>query len=47
VHAVLRIDQVERQGTARIREASADSDKIAPFPATLYPSRPSDTGKSK
>jgi len=45
IHSVLRIDQVERQGTARIRKASGDGEKVTPFPA-FYPSRPGDAGKS-
>lgn len=45
VHSVLRIDQVERQGTARIRKGSGEPERVTPFP-TFYPSRPGDTGKS-
>jgi Uncharacterized protein conserved in bacteria len=32
VHAVIRIDQVERRGAARIRELSGERGKVTPFP---------------
>lgn len=32
VHAVLRVDQVTKQGTARIQPATGESAKIMPFP---------------
>lgn len=32
VHAVLRIDQVKRRGTARIRAIDGDGAKVMPFP---------------
>jgi hypothetical protein len=35
VHAVIRIDEVERQGTSRIRE-SEQGDKVTPFPMPIY-----------
>ena len=37
VHSVIRIDEVSRQGPARVTDAG-DSGKIMPFP--LYPSGP-------
>lgn len=36
LHAVIRIDEVERQGTAKIVAISGKSDDIVPFP-TVYP----------
>ena len=32
MHAVVRIDEVEKRGTAKIRDVSADEAKIMPFP---------------
>ena len=32
MHAVIRIDEVEKTGPGKITEASASGDKIAPFP---------------
>ncbi len=36
MHAVIRIDEVEKQGQSRILDYDKDS-KITPFPGTLYP----------
>lgn len=36
LHAVIRIDEVENQGTAKIIALSAKSDDVIPFP-TVYP----------
>lgn len=33
IHSVLKIDQVEKQGTAKITELS---DKVTPFPSPIY-----------
>ena len=45
LHAVLRIDEVEKQGASRIREGAGEEGNIAAFPTTLY--TPSgDSGKS-
>ncbi|MBE1298360.1 MAG: DUF1820 family protein [Alteromonadaceae bacterium] len=33
MHSVLKIDQVEKQGTAKITELS---DKVTPFPSPIY-----------
>lgn len=35
VHAVIRIDEVEKEGTARITSAEG-AENITPFPASLY-----------
>lgn len=40
MHHVLRIDEVEREGTGKIRDASAD-DKVAVFPLGGKPVPPS------
>ena len=37
MHSVLRIDQVTKQGTARIRDAdNRESRKVTPFPMPIY-----------
>ncbi len=36
MHAVIRIDEVERQGVSRISEPREGSDKVAPFPMPIY-----------
>lgn len=36
LHAVIRIDEVERQGSAKIVPLSGKSDEVVPFP-TVYP----------
>jgi hypothetical protein len=45
MHAVVRIDEVEREGTARITPPSTSGDgaKVSPFPAPIYTKDP---GKS-
>ncbi len=41
MHAVIRIDEVERQGVSRISEPSDGGDKVAPFPMPVYtPAKP-------
>lgn len=32
MHAVVRIDEVEKRGTAKIRDVNADDAKVMPFP---------------
>jgi hypothetical protein len=42
IHAIVRIDEVEKQGQGKIRDLS-DKSNITPFPTQLYtPSRDSD-----
>jgi hypothetical protein len=42
IHAIVRIDEVEKQGQGKIRDLS-DKSNIMPFPTQLYtPSRDSD-----
>jgi hypothetical protein len=36
LHSVIRIDQVDRQGTARISDPAADGQNVAPFPVPIY-----------
>lgn len=36
IHAVIRIDEVERQGSAKIVALSGKADEVVPFPA-VYP----------
>jgi hypothetical protein len=38
MHAVLRIDEVEKQGASRITEAGKGAN-VTPFPMTILPSR--------
>lgn len=37
MHSILRIDQVEKQGTGRIRAGAEGSNNVAPFPMTVAP----------
>ena len=36
MHAVIRIDQVERQGVSRITEPTSGDAKVTPFPLPMY-----------
>lgn len=36
MHAVVRIDEVEKEGTAKIIQASGNGDNITPFPMPVY-----------
>ena len=36
MHAVLRIDEVEKQGVSRITKPSGEAAKVAPFPGPIY-----------
>ena len=45
MHHVLRIDEVEKEGTGKIREASAD-DKVAVFPIGGKPVKPDGGGEN-
>lgn len=36
MHAVIRIDEVERQGVSRISEQREGGEKVAPFPMPIY-----------
>jgi len=36
VHAVIRIDEVEKEGPARITSPSRDSGTLTPFPVPVY-----------
>jgi hypothetical protein len=43
LHAVVRIDEVDKQGTARI--SAAGEGKITPFPGAFYgPGKPTESG---
>jgi len=37
LHAVIRIDEVEREGTARVRRSQGDEPKVHPFPIPFFP----------
>lgn len=39
MHSVIRIDQVQRQGAARILDAKKGDEKVMPFPVPLYDPR--------
>ncbi len=43
LHAVVRIDEVEKQGPARILEASGAASNLAPFPLPLVRREPPPT----
>jgi len=48
MHAVVRIDEVEREGVARIVEAPEEGAKVSPFPMPVFPptgSKPGGSGK--
>lgn len=36
MHAVIRIDEVEREGVSRITEPAGDGRNVAPFPLPVY-----------
>lgn len=36
MHAVIRIDEVEKQGSARIVQGEKDGGKLSPFPMPVY-----------
>ena len=48
MHAVVRIDEVEKEGVARVTKSDQDSSNLASFPGPIYaPGSPSgDSGKS-
>lgn len=37
MHSVLRIDQVDKQGTARIRKSEGETDNLTSFPVPMMP----------
>ena len=39
LHAVIRIDEVEHEGVARIREVKENGGAVKPFPVPIYPPR--------
>jgi len=39
MHAVLRIDEVEREGTAKVTAAAEGAATVTPFPMPAYPPR--------
>jgi len=36
LHAVIRVDEMEKRGVARITPRGKDDDKVAPFPTPIY-----------
>lgn len=44
LHAVLRIDEVEKQGAGRIRKPDGDGASVTPFPIPLYSPKPDPKG---
>lgn len=36
LHSILRIDEVDKEGIAKIKEISGKKNNISPFPSTLY-----------
>ena len=45
MHAVVRVDEVEKEGTNKILPLS-EGDKVTPFPMPTYPSGGDGSGKS-
>jgi len=45
MHSVVRIDEVDRQGTARISAAVDRDGKVTPFPGPFYSPRPPDQSR--
>ncbi len=37
IHSVVRIDEMEKEGTSKIREKGESGDNVAAFPHPLYP----------
>ncbi len=44
MHSIVRIDEVSKQGTAKITETDGKPTNVMPFP--VYPTPPSDTGNN-
>ncbi len=40
MHSILRIDEVEKQGVARVRKSEDDSNIVTPFPVPVTPDSP-------
>lgn len=36
MHAILRIDEVEKEGVSRITKPEGDANNVAPFPGPIY-----------
>ncbi|MGB5339455.1 MAG: DUF1820 family protein [Gammaproteobacteria bacterium] len=45
LQAVIRIDEVEREGANKITAAGGKTGSVTPFPLTKPPGNPSETGK--
>jgi len=45
LQAVIRIDEVEREGASKIRESGGITGSVTHFPLTRPPGNPSETGK--
>ena len=45
LQAVIRIDEVEREGTNKIISSDGNTGSVTPFPLTKPPGNPSETGK--
>ncbi len=43
MHSILRIDEVEKRGVARVHEAG-EASNVAPFPVPVYGGKSSDSG---
>lgn len=41
MHAIVRIDEVEKEGSARIRSGDSEGDNIRTFPMPMYTPKPS------
>ncbi|MFQ5469847.1 MAG: DUF1820 family protein [Gammaproteobacteria bacterium] len=36
MHAIIRIDEVEKEGTGKIKAVPGKGDNVSPFPSTIY-----------
>ena len=46
LHAVVRIDEVEKQGVSRISPGAKGDGTLTPFPTAIYPKPDKDPGKN-
>jgi len=42
MHAIIRIDEVEKEGTVKISEVKSGSDKVTPFPFSSFAPKPNE-----
>jgi hypothetical protein len=42
MHAIIRIDEVEKEGTVKVTEVKSGGDKVTPFPYSGFIPRPNE-----